>query len=115
MIDNRRTLKSSLAVLALVAGLLAVSSSQSTAAPQKRGQCSTAAQSITDRVGVSCKKAKKVANKAARAVSVPECASEPTVNYKGWEISGGGEPGSVIATVFIKGSKSFITSGGGAC
>ncbi len=116
MIDKRRTL-SSLVVLALLAGLLTVSSSQAASgAPQKRGDCSTQTQGISDRVGVSCKKAKRVRAKASRALGgLPECTSQPNQTYRGWEISGGSKPGEIITTVFIKGDKSFIVSGGGAC
>lgn len=115
MIEPRRTLKSSLVLVALLAGLLALPS-QSVAGKQERKNCSTLTQAITDRVGVSCKKAKRIRSKASRALGgLPECSSQPTEAYRSWEISGGGEHGSIIATVFISGNRSFIVSGGGAC
>ncbi len=116
MSDPRRILKSSLAAAALVAAFFVISSQSAAASAEPKGPCNTAAQSISDRVGVSCKKAKKVARKATRRLGLlPECGNDAAVTFKGWEISAGGQSGSVIATIFIKGNKSFIISGGGAC
>lgn len=114
MTEFPRTLKSSFVLLALMVGLIVPSSS--VAAPHDRGPCSTQAQSVTDLVGVSCKKAKRVARKATRQLTgLPDCRGDATRTFRSWKVSGAGKPGDLVVTVFISGPRSFILSGGGTC
>ena len=117
MIELRRILKSSLALAALAAVFLVIpSQSAANGTHSWKGACNTQAQSISDRVGVSCKKAKKTVRKATRTLRLlPECNGDAAVTYRGWKISGAAGRGDIITTIFIKGNKSFIVSGGGAC
>ena len=76
--------------------------------------CRTAAQNITDLKGVSCARARKIANKARRAGNIiPECKGEPSIRWRGWKFKAIGNRG--IFTAVTKGNKRFVLSGGGAC
>lgn len=80
-------------------------------------QCHTVAQTISDRRGITCRRARQVAERTARATNfgIPECAGEPVRHWNGWTIVGSSSPGSGIATTFSKGRRSFLLSGGGVC
>lgn len=79
--------------------------------------CHTIAQSITKRIGISCDRARKVANRARKhhGTSFPECTGQPPKRWRGWTLVGSPVGGTGIGTTFTKGVRSFLLSGGGVC
>lgn len=104
-----------LAVPALVALCFSAALALSGPSPAEARTCHTAAQSITKLKNVSCKRAKKVANRANRAggTEIPECRGEPVEKWHGWKFKATGNRGIVIRV--SKGNRRFLLSGGGAC
>jgi hypothetical protein len=83
---------------------------------QSKRLCHTVAQGITNRHGISCVRARQVANRARKALGAfPECTGEPPKYWHEWTLIGSTVGGIGIGTTFTKGSRSFLLSGGGTC
>lgn len=111
----RRVLGAVAAVGALAAVTVVV-----TAPAAQAARCSTAAQSIDQRRGISCRSAKRVfkrVNEAALAggAEIPECRGELQLEFFGWKVTAASIGGMGIGTKYRKGGQSFRVSGGGAC
>lgn len=81
------------------------------------GICLTGAAKIVKRQNISCKQAKRVVGAFSRAGKGNlECRGD-VARYRGWVARGIPRNGSHISAKarFVKGNRSFILSGGGAC
>lgn len=84
--------------------------------PRRARRCHTIAQNISNRRGVSCKRARQVAERSRKAqVDIPECAGDPPRHWNDWSIVGSGGVGTAVSATFTKGRRSFLLSGGGVC
>lgn len=104
--------------LVLPAALLALAAAAPAAPSASAAQarlCHTATSSITNRHDISCERARQVAERAARAVGLPECDGDPTKHWNGWRIAPHQVGKYGIGARFVKGERSFVVSGGGSC
>lgn len=104
---------SCLALLALASGAPTAGANAETSQTRL---CHTVAQSITKRIGISCERARRVANRARKHLGTfPECSGQPPKQWHGWALVGSPVGGTGIGTTFTKGRRSFLLSGGGVC
>jgi hypothetical protein len=111
----RRWLGAVAAVAALAALTCVVAAPAAQAAP-----CSTRAQTVDQRKGISCSSAKRVVKRVAEAAraggaEIPECRGELQLEFFGWKVTPAPVGGIGIGTKYRKGRQSFRVSGGGTC
>lgn len=112
----RQALTAAAATLALAGAAFLASAPGAQAA-----HCSTGAQSITDRRGISCRSANRVFGNVSRAARrggapLPECRGDFSLTFLGWRVTAAPIGGGMgIGTKFAKGGQSFRVSGGGTC
>jgi hypothetical protein len=80
-------------------------------------RCSTGAQTITERSGISCRSAKSAFRMLSAAANLPECRGDASFALLGWRATAApvGRGGVGIGTRFTARGKSFRVSGGGTC